>query len=75
MSNQRPGRMSGTKAGMDADGINLRSVSTVLEEARIALEKRGEEDAAFYFEQMRDYFMKDYQPYKGIDNIEKVLGL
>jgi len=75
MSNQRPGKTSGTKAGMDADGINLRSVSKVLEEARVVLEDRGEEDAAFYFEQMRDYFMKDYEPYKGIDRIEKVLGL
>ena len=75
MSNQRPGKMSGTKSGMDSDGINYRSLVDFAKSAAAALEKKGEEDAAFYFEQLFDYLSEDYVPSKGLDRAEKILGL
>ena len=54
MSNQRPGKLQ-RKAMFDDNGSMLRQVINFAKEAEDLLEKNGEEDAAFYFGQLKDW--------------------
>lgn len=54
MSNQRPGKYQ-SKAMFNDNGAMLRQIINFAKEAEELLEKNGEEDAAFYFGQLKDW--------------------
>jgi hypothetical protein len=53
MSNQRPGKMK--PAAMRDDGTGMRQLIGFMSEAADALNRYGNEDAAFYFEQVEEW--------------------
>lgn len=73
MSNQRPAKMH--RAAMPAEGnINITRLRDFAAEAARLLEAQGEEDAAFYFEQLYEYVKKN--PEKGLsESVSRILGL
>lgn len=73
MSNQRAGNWK--PATLRDENISL-STSEVIKFSRTAkemLQTRGEDDAAFYFEQIEDWLVNN--PGKGLRDAGRVLGL
>ena len=70
MSNQRAGKWK--SATLD-DGYRDSSVYTFFQKAQQALETKGEEDAAFYFEQVVEHIKQGGNIFS--DRVERVLGL
>ena len=73
MSNQRAGNWK--PATLRDENISL-STSEVIKFSRTAkemLQMRGEDDAAFYFEQIEDWLVNN--PGKGLRDAGRVLGL
>ena len=71
MSNQRPGKMK--PAAMSDNRSNGMQVVTFFKEAKEALERSGNGDAAFYFEQVEDWLREG----KTLTDkrVEHILGL
>lgn len=59
----------------DGTGVNLRSLTKFVKEARVALLHEGEEDAAHYFEMFQEYLEKDVANGKPFGFTYKTLGL
>lgn len=59
----------------DGTGINLRSLTEFVREARQALIEAGEEDSAYYFEMFEEYLTKDVVNGKPFGFTYKVFGL
>lgn len=59
----------------DGTGVNLRSVTNYVREAKVALTQAGEEDAAHYFEMFEEYLVKDVANGKPFGFTYKSLGL
>lgn len=59
----------------DGTGVNLRSLTTFIRQARGALLEAGEEDAAHYFEMVQTYLEEDVAKGKPFGFTYKVLGL
>lgn len=73
MSNQRPGKLQ-RKAMFNDSGSLLRQVITFAKEAEDLLEKNGEEDAAFYFGQLKDW-LTDHPTKAFNEPTHRILGL
>lgn len=72
MSNQRPGKMK--KATFQSSDSMLAQAIAFARDAEEALERQGEEDAAFYFGQLKDWLTEN--PNKGFgERAQKILGL
>lgn len=72
MSNQRPGKMKA--ATMRDDSTEARALK-FFKLARVTLEERGEEDAAFYMEQMEDWLVRGGElPRESVD-VVRAFGL
>ena len=56
------------------DRNDTRTLNHYLQESIHELDQTGL-DAAFYFEQLVDYFRNHYRPSKGLESAGKVLGL
>lgn len=71
--NQRAGKTH--RAAMGQDGrIAMFEVIDFFESAKNALEQNGEEDAAFYFEQVYEHLKKN--PQKGFkETVSRILGV
>lgn len=69
MSNQRAGTY---KSSMSSHDHQDRKLVEFFDAAQAALEKNGNDDAAFYFEQVSDWMRSGRSIH---DNIHKVLGL
>lgn len=70
---QRAGKSH--KAAMGSDGrVDLREIVDFMQRCANVLDREGQEDAAFYFEQVAD-FVKDH-PTKGLkEDAGRILGL
>ena len=72
MSNQRPGKFK-PAAMRDGDNHGL-ALKTFFRKAKELLEEKGEEDAAFYFEQCEEWSSNSRGPMNE-NSASKVLGL
>jgi len=71
---QRPANMK--PAAMDSrDKVDLYDLIKFFKEAQHRFELRKEEDTAFVFEMMSEYFEKDYKPSKGLIFTGRAVGL
>lgn len=59
----------------DGTGVNLRSVTNFVREAKVALAQAGEEEAAHYFEMFEEFLVKDVANGKPFGFTYKSLGL
>lgn len=59
----------------DGTGVNLRSLTEFVRQARVALIQEGEQDAAHYFEMFQEYLEKDVANGKPFGFTYKTLGL
>ncbi len=59
----------------DGTGVNLRSVTNFVREAKVALTQSGEEEAAHFFEMFEEYLVKDVANGKPFGFTSKTLGL
>jgi hypothetical protein len=59
----------------DGTGVNLRSVTNYVREAKVALIQSGEEEAAHFFEMFEEYLVKDVANGKPFGFTYKSLGL
>lgn len=59
----------------DGTGVNLRSLTEFVRQARVALIQEGEQDAAHYFEMFQEYLEKDVANGKPFGFTYKSLGL
>lgn len=81
MAFQRAGKSHMASAGgldrKDAQAYTLdpKKFQTFLLSCIEQLEHAGEEDAAFYFEQLQTYLADDWTPGKAFDDAHRVLGL
>ena len=73
MSNQRLAKLQ-RKATFNDSGSMLRQVINFTKEAEELLEKQGEEDAAFYFGQLKDWLI-DHPTKAFSEKTHKILGL
>lgn len=73
MSNQRQAQMY--RAAMPDDGkASIKSFISLVSECQDALEKEGNEDAAYYFQQLKEYMVEN--PSKIFNtSASKILGL
>jgi hypothetical protein len=73
MSNQRTAKMH--RAAMGQDGrVSMYEIIDFMESAANALAKHGEEDAAFYFQQVHEHLRRN--PQKGFkEEIGRILGV
>ena len=71
---QRTGKSPGAGLG-DRDHLSTTILIHFFDECKNTLERQGESESAFYFEQMSDYFRSQYSPSKGLETPSKVLGL
>lgn len=63
-------------AVMDSrDKVDLYDLITFLKEAQHRFELRNEEDVAFVFEMMSEFFEKDYRPSKPLVFTGKAVGI
>jgi len=72
MSNQRPGKV---KAATIRDDSTEARALKFFKLARTTLEDRGEEDAAFYMEQMEDWLQRGNEFPRDNVSISKAFGL
>ena len=72
MSTQRRGNWK-PAALNDGDKISIREIINFAESAQEMLEIRGEDESAFYFEQVVDWLKTN--PQKGLRNAGHILGL
>lgn len=72
MSNQRSGNWK-PAAMQDGDRMTIREVIQFARSAKEMLNVKGEEDAAFYFEQLETWLVDN--PTKGLKNPGHILGL
>jgi hypothetical protein len=72
MSNQRPGKYHKTAASSNINDANDRALYAFFRRASDSLKEYGQEDAAFYFEQVLDHLQSGG---KLSDPIGKVLGV
>lgn len=72
--NQRPGKTHAAALG-DRVSIDYKKLVTFLEGASKDLEDAGQTDAAFYFEQVRDWLVNDWTPSKPFEYRSLILGL
>ena len=81
MSFQRKGKSHmASAAGLDrqdsqAYTLDPKKFQTFLGSCVEQLELAGQEDAAFYFEQLQTYLQDDWKPGKSFDEAHRVLGL
>ena len=74
MSNQRPGKMK--SASMKAtNSISDEIVLRFFQTSQKLLEDKGEEDAAFYFEQCADYLQNGGEFYHDQKTVARMFGL
>ncbi len=59
----------------DGSNVNLRSLTKFVREAREALIKSGEEEAAHYFEVFEDHLVQDVANGKPFQFTTKIFGL
>lgn len=59
----------------DGTGVNLRSLTDYVRQARTALIQEGEQEAAHYFEMFQEYLEKDVANGKPFGFTYKTLGL
>lgn len=70
---QRAGKTYRAAAGSDGR-VSLFEVMEFMQAAQHALEQHGEEDAAFYFEQVHEHLKND--PQKGFkEKVGRILGI
>lgn len=73
VSNQRPAKYQ-KKVSFNDSGAMLRQAIAFARDAEEALERQGEEDAAFYFGQLKDWLTDN--PGKAFsERASKILGL
>jgi hypothetical protein len=71
---QRKGRTH--KAAMSSgSNVNIWDLLHFCEQAADDFKEIGEEDTAFYFDNMADYLRNGFNPGKGLDKPSKVLGM
>lgn len=71
---QRKGRSH--KAAMSsATNVNIWDLLHFCEQAAEDFNEIGNEDTAFYFENMAEYLRSGFNPGKGLDKPSKVLGM
>jgi hypothetical protein len=73
MSNQRAGNWKPAAMSDSGDRISIREIISFAQSAQEMLELKGEEDSAFYFEQIVDWLKTN--PQKGLRDAGTVLGL
>lgn len=73
MSNQRPGNWKPATLRDSSDSFSAMEVMQFAKSAKEMLESRGEDDSAFYFEQIEDWLRSN--PGKGLRDAGRVLGL
>ncbi len=71
---QRRGKTHSAGPMDGPDRIDTRTLVNFFQECHDELDETGD-DAAFYFEQLVDYFRNHYKPSKGLESAGKVLGL
>lgn len=72
VSNQRPGKSKGPT--FQSSDSMLKQAIAFARDAEEALERQGEEDAAFYFGQLKDWLTEN--PRKGFnERAQTILGL
>lgn len=59
----------------DGTGVNHRTLTAFVRQARDALEREGKEEAAHYFEMIEEYLVKDVSNGTPFGFTTKVLGL
>jgi len=59
----------------DGTGVNLRSVTNFVRDAKVALIQSGEHEAAHFFEMFEEYLVKDVSNGKPFGFTYKTLGL
>lgn len=71
--NQRAGKTH--RAAMGSDGrVDLRELIDFMQRCAESLEKEGQEDASYYFEQVAEFVREN--PHKGLkENVTRILGL
>ena len=62
-------------AGVKADSINLMSLTKFFKETKEVLELRGENDSAFYFEQLETHLREGGTLSSSPNDIARILGL
>lgn len=81
MAFQRAGKSHMASAGAldrkdrDAYSIDPKKLNMFLSSCVEQLEQAGEEDAAFYFEQLHTYLSEDWKPGRSFESAHRVLGL
>ena len=71
---QRPANMK--PAAMDSrDKVDLYDLIVFFKEAQQKYEMRNEQDSAFIFEMLTEYFEKDYKPSKPLTFTGRAVGL
>jgi hypothetical protein len=74
MSNQRRGNWK-PAAMNDSSKIDALSLTTFCKHAKVLLEERGEEDAAFYFGQVEDWLRDGGRIQTGHNDVARILGV
>jgi hypothetical protein len=59
----------------DGTGVNLRSLTNFVRDAKVALVQNGDEEAAHYFEMFEEYLVRDVANGKPFGFTYKALGL
>ena len=62
-------------AGVRADSVNLMTLTKFFKETKEVLENRGENDAAFYFEQLETHLREGGSVNSTPSEIIRILGL
>tara|TARA_X000000950_G_C13620844_1_gene539342 strand:- start:280 stop:495 length:216 start_codon:yes stop_codon:yes gene_type:complete len=62
-------------AGVKADSINLMTLTQFFKETKDILELRGENDSAFYFEQLETHLREGGTLSQSSKDIARILGL
>jgi hypothetical protein len=73
MSNQRAGNWK--PASMTGGDRSSMQLCMFVKTCKEVLENRGEDDAAFYFEQIEDWLRKGKQLQSGHNDVKQILGL
>ena len=64
-----------TTYGVKADSINLMTLTQFFKETKDILELRGENDSAFYFEQLESHLREGGSLSQSSKDIARILGL
>ena len=75
MSNQRPGKLKTATLRDTTSSATDETLLRFFKQGQELLEAKGEEDAAFYFEQCADYMQRGGQFYHDSKTVARMFGL